>query len=178
MIFELANKKPWLREECGYIVFCAIRDIAAQKRDAKYVDSALAALCHHNLAKTPEGIAIWIAATDSTLAAADFPSNMWHENNPFHSREKSTLAKVMKESSESTPGDGVESANKQKSSVWNPKLHFAWDLILARLYTLPAEKSKKDKKGKKEKATHVTFNDFWVEIVDSKCHLFCKLSIH
>ena len=181
MVFELANKKPWLREECGYIVFGAIRDIAAQKRDPKYVNAALASLCQHNLAKTPEGVAVWLAATDSSLNSVELPSNVWHENNPLHSREKSSLAKVMKESSDPNPGDGVENLNKQKSGVWNPKLHFVWDLILAQLYTLPAEQSKKEKKGRKEKekVTHVTFNEFWTEVVDSKCpSLFCGLPVH
>lgn len=169
LVFNLANKKPWLREECGYIVFYAVRDIAAQKKDTKYVNAALSALCQHSLAKTPEGIAIWLAATDSSLDSVEFPPNVWHDNNPFHSREKSALAKVMKESSEPNSGDGAENLNKQKSGVWNPKLHFAWDLILAQLYILPGGQNKKTKKGKNEKATHVTFNEFWTEVVDSKC---------
>ncbi|EFQ96849.1 DNA polymerase V [Nannizzia gypsea CBS 118893] len=174
LVFELANKKPWLREECGYIIFIAIRDIGARNRDTKYIDSALAALCENNLAKTPEGIAIWLAAMDlSCSPAVAFPSGVWSHDHPLNSREKASLAKIMKESSGQDASNGEE-AKVKSSGVWNPKLPFAWDPILTKLYSTPVEKAQNESKGKKEKSAQLSFIDFWTEVVD--CGLFAAAS--
>lgn len=170
-MFELANKKPWLREECGYIIFYAIRDIGARNRSTKYVDSALAALCGNNLAKTPEGIAIWLAAMDlSCSPPVVFPSGVWSYDNPLNSREKASLAKIMKESSGQDASNGEELKVKN-SGVWNPKLPFAWDPILTKLYSTAVGKGQVKGKGKKDKATQLSFLDFWTEVVD------CELTL-
>ncbi|KAM5466640.1 DNA-directed DNA polymerase [Microsporum audouinii] len=174
LVFELANKKPWLRGECGYIIFYAIRDIGARNRSAKYVDSALAALCENNLAKTPEGVAIWLAAMDISLSPpVVFPHGVWNHDNPLNSREKATLAKIMKESSGQDASNSEDTTIKS-SGVWNPKLPFAWDPILAKLYTSPVEKPSIEDKGKKGKAGQLAFSDFWTEVVD--CGLFAAAS--
>ncbi|KAF3899746.1 DNA-directed DNA polymerase [Trichophyton interdigitale] len=174
LVFELANKKPWLREECGYIIFYSIRDIGTRNRGTKYVDSALAALCGNNLAKTPEGIAIWLAAMDlSCSPPVVFPSGVWSHDNPLSSRERASLAKIMKESSGQDASNGEESKVKN-SGVWNPKLPFAWDPILTKLYSTAAGKSQVEGKGKKDKATQLSFLDFWTEVVD--CGLFAAAS--
>ncbi|KAK2875593.1 hypothetical protein FQN49_001579 [Arthroderma sp. PD_2] len=166
LIFELANKKPWLREECGYIIFYAIRDIGARNRSSKYVDSALAALCQNNLAKTPEGVAIWIAAMELSLSpAVVFPSDVWSHDNPLNTGEKASLGKIMKQSSKHDSSNGEE-AKVKSSGVWNPKLPFAWDPILTKLYAIPTEKRQGEGKVKKTKATQLTFADFWAEVVD------------
>lgn len=173
-MFELANKKPWLREECGYIIFIAIRDIGARNRGTKYIDSALTALCENNLAKTPEGIAIWLAAMDlSCSPPIAFPSNIWSYDNPLNSREKVALAKIMKESS-GRDASNSEEAKVKSSGVWNPKLPFAWDPILTKLYTTPVEKAQSVGKGKKDKTAQLSFLEFWTEVVD--CKMFPILS--
>ena len=147
LIFELANNKPWLRKECGYIVYCSISDISMRKADAKYVEEILSCLCKHNLAKTPEGVAIWLAAMDSPTSVK-FPPNVWQHGSPIHVREKAKLAKIMRESSDSqTPAE-----NSHKPAVWNPQLHFAWEAILPRLYAQEPS----------------IFADIWTEVVDSK----------
>ncbi|KAF3484407.1 DNA polymerase V [Arthroderma uncinatum] len=174
LVFELANKKSWLREECGYIIFYAVRDAGARNRGSKYVDSVLAALCQNNLAKTPEGVAIWIAAMELSLSLAIvFPSGVWSHDNPLNTREKASLAKIMKESSEHNVPNG-EDAKVKSSGVWNPRLPFAWDPILAKLYTTSTEIPQGEGKGKKSKATQLTFADFWTEVVD--CGLFAAAS--
>lgn len=161
MIFELAKKKPWLREECGYIIYCAIRDILSKDSNVHYVESIIKQLHESGLAKTPEGIAIWLAAMDYPLPV-NLVTDVWHNNNPLHSKERTTLAKIMKESSEPHAEQNGENGAANKSGIWNPKLHFAWDPILARLYASP--QGKKAEKSSKQ----VSFAEFWTEVVDSE----------
>lgn len=163
MIFDLAKKKPWLREECGWIMYRCIFDLAAQKLDTKYVESILDQLCANDLARTPEGVAIWLAAKDS-FPKAKFPQNVWKYEDPLDSRDKSTLAKIMKESSDVEAQS--EGSGTKQSGVWNSKLHFAWDAVLSRIFASPQKKEKS--KDKTSKSSRTSFVDFWVEVVDSE----------
>ncbi|KAK2786300.1 DNA-directed DNA polymerase [Onygenales sp. PD_12] len=164
VLYDLALKKPWLREECGWIIFCSFRDMHAQKVDAKFAQSALDALCQNGLAKTPEGVAIWVIAKE-LFPKLTFPEGIWQHGSPLHVREKATLAKIMKETSESEPEPGKENGKAQNSGVWNPKLHFAWDLLLQRLYIQSQEQDQAKEKSSKE--TLASFNDIWTEVVDN-----------
>ncbi|EEP76229.1 conserved hypothetical protein [Uncinocarpus reesii 1704] len=160
LVFDLATKKPWLREECGYIIYCAVRDIAVKAADVKYINTVIGALAENGLAKTPEGVAIWLAAKESALPVSFVPG-IWQDGNPLHSKERTTLAKIMKESSDPhSDGDG-ENGAAAKSRVWNPKLHFAWEPILAKLYA-PFQAKAGDKAPKQ-----ISFADFWTEVVDN-----------
>ncbi|CAG8051443.1 unnamed protein product [Penicillium olsonii] len=157
LVFELAQKKPWIREECGWIIYQCIYDLAGRKMDNKYVEVALERLCSHDLARSPEGISIWLAAKDM-FPEATFPSKVWKHDDPLDTKERSSLSKIMKES-----GAGAsESENKtnaaKSSGVWNSKLHFAWDAVLSRTSLESKEKSKKSR---------LSFADFWVEVVDN-----------
>ncbi|RDW93732.1 DNA-directed DNA polymerase POL5 [Aspergillus mulundensis] len=151
LVFDLAKKKPWIREECGWIVYRSIHDLASQKADGKLVQVALEALCANDLARTPEGVAIWLAAKD-LFPGISFPSKVWKHDDPLDSKERSQLAKAMKESS----GESEEGEKGAKSSgVWNSKLHFAWDAALLSL------------NGTKESKSRLSFADFWTEVVDN-----------
>ncbi|CAG8921693.1 unnamed protein product [Penicillium salamii] len=157
LVFELAQKKPWIREECGWIIYQCVYDLAARKMDSKYVEAALERLCSHDLARSPEGISIWLAAKDM-FPEATFPSKVWKHDDPLDTKERSGLSKIMKES-----GAGAsESENKtnaaKSSGVWNSKLHFAWDAVLSRTSVESKEKSKKSR---------MSFADFWTEVVDN-----------
>ncbi|KAL2369832.1 hypothetical protein RJ035_007273 [Blastomyces gilchristii] len=163
-LFDLAKKKPWLREECGWIVFCSLREIQTHKFDVKYAEAALDSLCQNGLAKTPEGVAIWIAAKD-LFATMKFPEDVWQHGSPLHVREKTSLAKIMKETSESQSEHGRENGKAQNSGVWNPKLHFAWDIVLQKLSTQPPGQNGSSK-TKDSKATQASFTDIWTEVVD------------
>ncbi|KAJ9302503.1 hypothetical protein DTO217A2_7309 [Paecilomyces variotii] len=162
VIFDLAKKKPWLREECGWIMYRCIFDLAAQKLDTKYVESILDQLCANDLARTPEGVAIWLAAKDS-FPLAKFPQNVWKYEDPLDSRDKSTLAKIMKESS--VVEAQSEGSGTKQSGVWNSKLHFAWDAVLSRIFASPQKKEKS--KDKTSKSSRTSFVEFWVEVVDN-----------
>lgn len=171
LVFELAKKKPWIREECGWIIYRCVYELAAQKADVKFLESALERLCSNDLARTPEGVAIWLAAKD-LFPNAKFPSKVWKHDDPLDAKERNQLAKVMKESS--SADSESEGGNKAKSSgVWNSKLHFAWDTVIGRLADAPTKESKS-----KGSSSRISFADFWTEVVDSEFlpHLRCYLS--
>lgn len=168
LIVDLAKKKPWLREECGWVIYRGIYDLAAHKADAKFVEAAVDHLCSNELARTPEAVAVWLAAKD-LFPNTNLPKDVWKHDDPLDAREKSVLAKVMKESS-SGGDESNKDANSAKnvSGVWTSKLHFAWDAVLTRIYD--AKPSQGKSKDKPSKSSRISFVDFWIEVVDSKCY--------
>ena len=164
LVFELAQKKPWLREECGWIIYRCVYDLSSRSMDAKFVEATLNGLCSHELARSPEGVAIWLAAKDM-FPKANFPSKIWKHDDPLDVKERNSLSKIMKESSdEETPGE----SKAKHSGVWNSKLHFAWEAVLSRTC-----EEQKDGKSKSSKSARLTFADFWTEVVDSESGAIC-----
>ncbi|KAH8427801.1 DNA-directed DNA polymerase POL5 [Aspergillus melleus] len=163
LVYDLSKKKPWIREECGWIVYRCIYELSTQKADAKFVESALEQLCSNDLAKTPEGVSIWLAAKE-LFPTASFPSKVWKHDDPLDARERNSLAKVMRDSS-SSETENDDNANATKSSgVWNSKLHFAWEAVISRFSAAPVkEKSKSKSSG----SSRLSFIDFWTEVVDN-----------
>ncbi|KAF3387474.1 DNA polymerase V [Penicillium rolfsii] len=160
LIFELAHKKPWLREECGWIIYRCVYDLSARKMDNKYVEAAVERLCSHDLARSPEGVAIWLAVKDM-FPKAELPSKVWKHDDPLDSKERSSLSKIMKESS-AEQNEGESKGNKS-SGVWNSKLHFAWDAVISRT----GDSSKEGSSKTKTKSARLSFVDFWTEVVDN-----------
>lgn len=165
MVFDLAQEKPWLREECGWVIYRCIYDLSAQKADAKFVEAALECLSQHELVRTPEGVAIWLAAKD-LFPNASFPSKAWKHDDPLDEKERNQLAKVMKDSSSTETGKESQENKLKSSGVWNSKLHFAWDAVINRFMDVPANGDRKSKKG--FSSSRLSFVDFWTEVVDSK----------
>jgi DNA polymerase phi len=115
--------------------------------------------------KSPEGVAMWLLVQDS-FPNAKLPQDVWKYNNdPLDRHDRRTLSKIMKQVSE---------AEDQSAAlgVWNSRLNFAWDAVLSRLAD-PKPESKKEKKDKKGKeSSHITFEEFWTEIVDGMLNLY------
>lgn len=164
LVFGLAKSKPWIREECGWIIYRCVYDLYSQSANVKFVETALERLCSNDLARTPEGVSIWLAVKDM-FPNATFPAKIWKHDDPLDSKERNQLAKVMKESSSSGPEDR-EKGNNAKSGVWNPKLHFAWEAVLTRVPDVSIEEKSKSKP--KESGSRVGFVDFWTDLVDSE----------
>ncbi|PYH44313.1 DNA-directed DNA polymerase POL5 [Aspergillus saccharolyticus JOP 1030-1] len=167
LVFELAKKKPWLREECGWVVSSAVQQLqklqANNSAAAKCVEVALERLCAHELAKTPEGVAVWVLAKEA-FPHARFPGKVWKHDDPLDARERNSLAKVMKDSSDGKVEEAGEALPEKKkgaasSGVWNSKLHFAWELVLSRLPVGQESKSKG--------ASRLGFSEFWGDVVDN-----------
>ncbi|KAJ5653717.1 hypothetical protein N7490_000720 [Penicillium lividum] len=154
LIFDLAQTKPWIREECGWILYRCVYDLVARDMDAKFVEAVLEGLCTHELARSPEGVAVWLAAKDM-FPKVNYPSKIWKHDDPLDTKERTSLSKIMKESS----AEEAQGENKAKSSgVWNSKLHFAWDAVISRTG---------DSTQSKSKSSRLSFSDFWIEVVDN-----------
>lgn len=128
------------------------------------METALERLCSNDLARTPEGVSIWLAVKDM-FPNVTFPAKVWKHDDPLDSKERNQLAKVMKESSSSDPGDR-EKGNNATSGVWNPKLHFAWEALLTRVPDMSGKE--KSRSQPKESGSRLPFVDFWTDLVDSE----------
>lgn len=155
-LFELCEKKPWVREECGWIILEAL----AQMSQAQ-VERTLKKLQKVGLAASPEGVGIWLTARNS-FPDMKFPSKPWgNSGNPL--QHLKTLAKALKESSDedsSASKKGEEEARKMNpTGNWNPQLHFVWSLVMDKF----VEKSEDAEDG-----GLADFENFWKVAVDGK----------
>jgi DNA polymerase phi len=152
-LFELQEKKSWIREECGWVIVEAFEQMnqdQAQRTLQKLYDIGLAA--------SPEGVGIWLAARNR-FPAMNFPSKPWgRSGNPLEHLK--TLAKALKESEGKENGD-FEAKQAKQTGNWNPKLHFVWSLVLAQF----AERSEHTGDG-----GLVEFENFWKVAVDGKSY--------
>ena len=71
---------------------------------ATYVDAILEELVASGLAKTPEGVAIWLAVRSKDLKVS-FPAYIWHKNDPLCRKERQALAAALKEKSQGFDSD-------------------------------------------------------------------------
>lgn len=158
IILELAKKKQWLRKECGWALYKSIETLSKHKDQVQLLLDKISA---YGLTKTPEGVAIWLGIR-STGTPVHFQEGVWHDNDPLHRKEKTTLAKVLREAPSTTldQGDGINKTHQIGN--WTPDLHFAWEVVVAALL---GQKPTKDLK-KKKKGDRLTFEDFWNEAVE------------
>jgi len=147
LLLGLAQKKSWLKSQCGYVVVQAI-----SKMKKKLVEKTLEKLVELGFAKTPEGVGIWIAALDR-FPDMKVPAQPWR--NPLASSSLQALPPVLKDSGREP---STEHGNKPKQGNWSAQLHFVWDLILAHFVKLASEHP--------EAADELKV--FWKRIVDGK----------
>lgn len=160
-IFALAKKKSWLREECGWIIYEATQLLDSQTAAPIYAQLVIDHLHSNGLAKTPEGVAIWLSI-QSAFPRVKLPKGIWHGDNPLHANEARGLAKVLKEVSHSKESEsGGEGSNER--GMWYSNLHFVWDVVLADLI----QKKSSLANGQSKTSKQLTFVDFWTEVVDS-----------
>ncbi|KAL8699441.1 MAG: hypothetical protein Q9201_006006 [Fulgogasparrea decipioides] len=155
IVYETARKKPWLREECGWILYGAVQTFKQENHELRFVQALVDKLCQYGLAKTPEGVAIWLKVHQE-FPKGNLPDGVWRDCNPLHRKEKSELAKILKEASDGSSAGGPDNQVSQKSS-WTSKLHFVWSVILPGLTR---------EQSKKETSKIVGFAEFWQEAVD------------
>lgn len=156
-LLGLAKKKPWIREECGWVIVEALAQMGQSQ--AEYT---LKQLYDAGLAASPEGVGIWLTARNR-FPDMKFPSKPWGQSgNPLEHLK--TLGKALKESS-----SGDESA-KEKQQVaqtgsWNSKLHFVWNIVLEQ-YALDVAAD----------GNTSEFENFWKVAVDGKSRQCCLYS--
>lgn len=172
LIFGLAQKKAWLREECGWILYRSIQSLKVQINGSIYAQSIIDNLVATGLAKTPEGVAIWLGI-QSIIPGVSLPSSVWQRESPLHRKEKASLSKILKEASTAGPLQPEANSKIAQNSSWSPNLHFAWDVVLSAIL-LP------DSLNQSKSLKLITFADFWTEAVDSELlsSFFCKRSLY
>lgn len=154
ILAQLARKKPWMREECGFIIVEAF-----EQMDQLQVEGTLEILEKAGLAFSPEGVGIWLTARKKFPEMA-FPSKPWgRSGNPL--KHLSALAKVLKESSSTAGKENGEMA--QQTGNWHPQLHFVWDRVLETCLDDNTERST---------TVETEFKDFWKVVVDGKSPQF------
>ncbi len=163
LIVELAKRKSWLREECGWILYQAIQNSQASNISSEYVQTVVDSVNENGLTATPEGVAIWIAASEN-YPALRLPKGFWKHESPLHRKEKTRLATILREA---PPPHNDEEGGMSKSlqkGTWSSKLHFTWVVILDRLLKSHSSNSKPSTRAQNE----LKFPEFWEECVDSK----------
>ena len=161
IVYELAKKKPWLREECGFILFNSIPILKG--KDLKYAQLVLDKLLAKGLAKTPQGVAIWIGV-HAEIPSIESPPGVWHHDDPLSRKEKSILAKILMEAPATTSPQNVIESETTANGAWSTKLQFAWDVILTELLHDESQGLQRNAKF----AKRMKFFEFWDECIDSE----------
>lgn len=164
-VYGMARDIPWLREECGMVLVEAVRSLKAQTKYQKCVEEIIGRLSAFKLVSTPEGVAVWLTVQEHYEKV--LPDGVWHDKDPLSKKERTRLAKLLKENFQGDAEKGADDITKTAGA--NPNPSFAWDLVLAELLRRD-ERSKKDGKDKLE------FPQFWIDAVDN--NLFSSTSSH
>ena len=159
-VFELAKKKAWLREECGWILYKSIQNIKTKTRGEIYAQKLVDKFIENGLAKSPEGVATWLGV-QSAFPTVSLPTSVWQYQNPLHRKEKAALSKILKDASTSGAPKGEANSKVAQNSTWSPNLHFAWDVVLSSFLQPDIVTQAKNTEA-------IDFTDFWTEAVDSK----------
>jgi DNA polymerase phi len=150
-LLELANKKPWTREECGWVIVEALGQMSQS-----HAEYTLDKLYGAALAITPEGVGIWITAKNK-FPDMKFPNKPWGQpGNPLDRLQ--SLAKALKESS-SNGASPEEMQQVKQTGNWNAQLHFVWNIVLTQF----ADAQKIGKSG-----VTSDFANFWKVAVDGQ----------
>ena len=153
LICTVATKKPWLRQQCGLVLYKSIT-----KRNTSAAGLILEILHEHKLIRSPEGVAIWLAVQQE-VPDAKFPKDVWKHDNPLHKKETVLLAKVMRDATPKNDEE-VEPKQSQGSAIWQARLHFAWIPVLRKLF------SNIDDSGQPKSSKLLPFERFWSEVID------------
>ena len=116
-----------------------------------------------DLARTPEGLAIWLAAR-SKFPAVNLPSKVWHSEDPLHRKNKHRLAGVLRETSAVIPKNTAPNGVMKHKGVWNTKLHFAWDVVMNEVLAEEEGRVVATEKASKR----LNFQGLWLEAVDGR----------
>jgi len=157
-VYGMARDVPWLREECGMVLVEAIRSLQGQDQYQECANQVIERLNAFKLASTPEGVAIWLTVRASFEQA--LPDGIWHGKDPLSRKERTRLAKILKENYQRTPED--EGNDGIKSGTTSPNPTFAWNLVLSEV--LRRDEQAPDGKSSQKPE----FPQLWIDIVDSE----------
>ncbi|KAI0588802.1 DNA-pol-phi domain containing protein [Pyrenophora tritici-repentis] len=164
-VYRMARDIPWLREECGMVLVEAVRSLKGQPKYQKCAEEVLERLNAFKLVSTPEGVAVWLTVQASYPDS--LPEGVWHRKDPLAKKERSRLAKILKE--DFNKGESDDSKDEAtKTGTTNPNPPFTWDLVFSEI--LRRDEQNKDDSKKTE------FPQFWIDTVDG--NLFSSSASH
>lgn len=170
----MAAEKTQLREECGYVLFTAIRDAVVPSHDPDYSRVIAKTMQTFGLIRTPEGAAIWIAL-QSRYPGTDLPHGLWHQQSPLSEKERPALARILREATSPTTAQDKDE-NAASTGQWSAKPHFAWQAIISEI--LPRSLSKPALKAHSSGTSDILkFQQFWITCVDSRC-IFREINVY
>ncbi|KAF2134505.1 hypothetical protein P153DRAFT_391844 [Dothidotthia symphoricarpi CBS 119687] len=166
-VYGMARDVPWLREECGMILVEAVKSLKAQPQYEKCAQEMVERLSTFKLVSTPEGVAVWLTVQASYENA--LLEGVWHQKDPLDKKERTRLAKTLKENFRGESANGKD--DDVKSGAANPNPTFAWDLVLS-------EMLRRDEliRAKGKETPKMDFPQFWLDTVDN--NLFSLASSH
>jgi DNA polymerase phi len=157
-IYGMARDVPWLREECGMVLVEAVKGLQGHKKCQECAKEVIGRLSTYKLVATPEGVAIWLTvkAAYEEKVPEILPAKVWHSQDPLSNKERSRLAKVLKENYQGGGEDGTDEI--VKTSAANPNPTFAWDLVFSEVL----------RRDNSTSASKTELPQFWIDIVDSE----------
>jgi DNA polymerase phi len=169
IICNLASKKQWLRQECGWLFFSSTKYLQSSNADDDFSIAIIESLKANNLIRTPEGVAVWLEV-QRCFPDVSLPKKIWKHRDPLYKDEVTALAEVMKDARAKQQPDSEESVATQGAGTWSQQLHFSWDVVLRELYSSADQKVKSLTK-------RIPFDMFWSIVVDSKDVFTSKLRV-
>jgi DNA polymerase phi len=158
-IYGMARDVPWLREECGMVLVEAAKSLQGAQHYQECAKEMISRLSAFKLISTPEGVAIWL--TVQTNYEQVLPEGIWHKKDPLSKKERTRLAKILKENYQGTQQDG--DSDMLKTAAASPNPTFAWNLVLSEIL----HRDERVRSSNKDSAK-AEFPQFWIDIVDSK----------
>lgn len=129
---EISRKEKSLRQECGHVLFEAVRSLGVHaERDQPYAQAILGKVVEAGLAKTPEGVAIWIE-TAANFTSLKLPKDVWKHKDPLHKKELQTTFSILKQNLMIDPNE-AEGAGKSQLGARQYRAHFTFSAILSHL---------------------------------------------
>lgn len=162
-VLPMARDIPWLRQECGMMLCDAVKDLDSPS----YATALLEKLVEYGLAKTPEGVSIWLAVRSRDLDVT-YPAKVWHKNDPLNRKERAQLARVLKESGQEPTSQDEDSQRLLKAGAWHAHPKFAWFTVLN------AVLARCDNSNASSPPDYEQLNQFWTLFVDE--NLFAQSS--
>lgn len=163
-IYGMARDIPWLREECGMVLVEAVKSLKAQPQHEQCAEEAIKRLTPFKLVSTPQGVAVWLTVRASFEKV--LPEGVWHQKDPLSRKERSRLAKLMKEDFHVDAENAKDEAIK--SAAANPNPTFAWNLVFGEILRRDEESKDSAKEPPKPE-----FPQLWIDIVDSTSPVPC-----
>jgi len=160
-IYGMARDVPWLREECGLILFETIKSSDSKPGFRQCAQELILRLVSNQLVNTPEGVAIWLAV--QALHEPVLPEDVWHKKNPLARKERARLAKILKEDFRASTNNDNNKDEHIKSTAASPNPIFAWSIVLSEMLQRDENHRSEEKKLAKSE-----FPQFWIDTVDSK----------